>query len=112
MALIREFYTPLVGLSPGTAGLEDCESLFSHLRTKRMITEKYLVRHFLSIQQSLDNKELDNIYWLPGTENPADGMTKVKSEMPPMLHLLEFGEFHPGFLRPLKGVCSSEPTRE
>ena len=77
-----------------------------------MITEKYLARHCLSIQQSLDNNELDNIYWLPGTENPADGMTKVKSEMSPMLHLLEFGEFYPGFLRPLKGVCSSEPTRE
>ena len=47
MALIREFYTPFVGLSPGMVGLEDCESLFSHLRTKKMITEKYLVRHFL-----------------------------------------------------------------
>ena len=93
-------------------GLEDCESLFSHLRTKEMITEKYLARHFLSIQQSLDNKELDNIYWLPGTENPADGMTKMKSEMSPMLNLLEFGEFFPGVLRPLKGVCSSEPSRE
>ena len=43
MALIREFYTPSVGLSPGMAGLEDCESLFNHLRTKKMITEKYLV---------------------------------------------------------------------
>ena len=43
MALSREFYTPSVGLSPGMAGLEDCESLFNHLRTKKMITEKYLV---------------------------------------------------------------------
>ena len=69
------------------------------------------MRHFLSIQQSLDNNELDNIYWLPGTENPADGVTKMKSEMSPMLNLLEFGEPHPGFLRPLLGVCSSEPAR-
>ena len=112
MALLREFYTPFEGLSPGMVGLEDCESLFSHLRTKRMITEKYLVRHFLSIQQSLDNNELDNIYWLPGTENPADGMTKMKSDMSPMLDLLKFGEFFPGVLRPLKGVCSTEPSRE
>ena len=36
----------------------------------------------------------------------------MKSEMAPMLNLLEFGEFYPGFLRPLKGVCSSEPPRE
>ena len=111
MALSREFYTPSVGLSPGMAGLEDCESLFNHLRTKKMITEKYLVRHFLGIQQSLGNNELGNIYWLPGAENPTDGMTKMKSEMPPMLNLLEFGEFYPGLLRPLMGVCLSEPTR-
>ena len=110
MALIREFYTPFVGLSPGMVGLEDCESLFSHFRTKKMITEKYLVRHFLSIQQSLENKELDNIYWLPGTGNPADGVTRMKSAMSPMLNLLEFGEFHPGVLRPLLGVGPSEPT--
>ena len=36
----------------------------------------------------------------------------MKSEMPPMLNLLEFGEFYPGLLRPLMGVCSSEPPRE
>ena len=76
-----------------------------------MITKKYLVRHFLSIQQFLENKELGNIYWLPGTENPADGTTKMKSEMSPMLNLLEFGELHRGLLRPLMGVCSSEPAR-
>ena len=52
-----------------------------------------------------------NIYWLPGSENPADGVTKMKSEMSPMLNLLEFGEFHPGFLRPLLGVSSSEPAK-
>ena len=77
MALIREFYAPFVGSSPGTVGLEDCESLFNHLRTKKMITEKFLVTQFLSTQQSLEDKELDNIYWLPGTGNPADGMTKM-----------------------------------
>ena len=63
-----------------------------------------------SSNRKSEDKELDNIYWLPGTENPADGMTKMKSEMSPMLNLLEFGEFHPGVLRPLLGVGSSEPT--
>ena len=42
-------------------GLEDCESLFSHLRTRRMITVKYLVRRFLGVQQLLDNQELGYI---------------------------------------------------
>ena len=108
MALIREFYAPFVGLSPGMVGMEDCESLFSHLRNKKMVTEKYLIRHFLSIQQALEDGDLENVYWLPGTENPADGMTKVKSEMLPILSLLEHGEFRPGTLRQLNGVGSYE----
>ena len=44
------------GLSPGMVGLEDCESLFSHLRTRRMITVTYPVRRFLGVQQLLDNR--------------------------------------------------------
>ena len=111
MALIREFYAPSVGLSPGVAGLEDCESLFNHLRTKKMATGKYLGRHFLSIQQPLGDKELDNVYWLPGTGNQADGATKVKSEMLLMSALLESGEFRSGALRPLRGVSSFEPSK-
>ena len=63
-----------------------------------------------SSNRKSEDKELDNIYWLPGTGNPAEGMTRMKSEMSPMLNLLEFGEFHPGVLRPLLGVGSSEPT--
>ena len=63
-----------------------------------------------SSNRKSEDKELDNIYWSPGTGNPADGMTRMKSEMSPMLNLLEFGEFHPGVLRPLLGVGSSEPT--
>ena len=39
-----------------------------------MITQKHLVRPYLGIQQPLANGDLDNVYWLPGPENPADGM--------------------------------------
>ena len=73
-----------------------------------MITEKYLARHFLSIQQFLEDGELGNVYWLPGTENPADGLTKLRSEMGPIMALLETGTFRPGILRPLKGLASRE----
>ena len=50
MALLREFYAPFSLMPPGLVGMEDCESLFTHLKNKKMVTEKYLVRHFLSIQ--------------------------------------------------------------
>ena len=108
MTLLREFYGPFSRISPGLVGMEDCESPSTHLKNKNVITEKYLVRHFLSIQQSLDDGELENAYWIPGTENPADGLTKLRSEMGPILALLETGRFQPGLLRPLKGLASRE----
>ena len=73
-----------------------------------MITGKYLVRHFLSIQQFIEEGDLDNVYWIPGTENPADGLTKIRREMGPILAPLETGRFQPGLLRPLKELASRE----
>ena len=64
--------------------------------------------YFLSIQQSLGDGELENVYWFPGTEYPADGLTKLRSELGPILALLETGIFLPGFLRPLMGLASWE----
>ena len=67
--------------------------MFTHLRNRKMVAEKYLVRHILSIQQFIEEGDLDNVYWIPGTENPADGLTKIRSEMGPILALLETGRF-------------------
>ena len=108
MSMLREFYGHFAGMSLGLVGLEDCESLFTHLKNSKMITEKFSVRHFLSIQQALEEQELDNVYWIPGRENPADGLTKLHSEILPLLRLLESGSYNPGILRPLKGITFSE----
>ena len=61
VTLIREFFVPFVDLALGMAGLEDCESLFTHLKNRKTIAEKFLVRHFSAIQQTLEMKELDNV---------------------------------------------------
>ena len=82
--------------------------MFTHLKNRKMITEKCLVRHFLSIQQSLADGELESVYWIPGTANPADGLTTLRREMGPFLALLETGRFQPGVLRPLRGLASRE----
>ena len=105
MSLLREFYGPFGGLGPGMMGLEDCESPFNRPKAKKMIAETYLVRHFLRTQHVLVGSELDNVYWAPGTENPADGLTKVRSDMEPLLRLLESGHRNPGSMRPPKGVA-------
>ena len=106
--LLNEFYGPFGGMIPGVLGLGDSESLFTHLKTKKIIAEKYLERHFACIQQALEEGDLENAYWLPGMEDPADSSTKVRNEMATLLRLLESGAFFLGHLRPLKGVAWRE----
>ena len=108
MALLREFYAPFSRISPSTVGMVDCESLVTHLENRKTVTEKCLVRRFLSIQQFFGGGELENAYWLPVVGNPAGGLAQIKSEMGPILSLLDTGRFQPGFLRPLKGIAFQE----
>ena len=108
VALPREFYPPSVVISPGIVGAEDCESLFTNLEGEKTVTENYLVRHSLGIQQFLGNGHPADVYRLPGLENPADEQTKVKSGIIPLPRLLESEAFRPDMLRPLDSVPSNE----
>ena len=108
MSMLREFYGHFAGPKPGMIGLEDCESLFTHLKKSKSITEKFLVRHFASIQQALEEKELNNVFWIPGKENTDDALTKLHSEISPLLRLLQSGANNPGMLRPLKRISLKE----
>ena len=103
-SLPEHSYGPFDGRDPGLAGLGDCENLFTHLKTKEMIAEKYLARHFLRTQQALEAGEVDNAHRGRGTENPADGLSKVRGDMAPLSRLLESGHFNPGSLKPLRRV--------
>ena len=73
-----------------------------------MVTEKYLARHVLPIQQFIADGESENAYWLTGAGNPADGLTKIKSEMGHISAHMETGRLQPGFLRPLGGLAFQE----
>ena len=105
MLLSKACFGPFEGANSGATRLENCESLRTHLKNKKMITEKYLVRRFLSTQQSLEEGGLENAYWLPRAEKSADGLTNVRSDMDPPLRLLESGRFYSGQLRPPEGVA-------
>ena len=107
MALQREFFAPFVDASPGMAVMEDCESL-THLRNKKTIAEEYPARHFLGIQQNLENGKVGNVYWLPCPENLADRPAKVKSNTAPLLRLLQSGLSRPGALRLSRWVAIRE----
>ena len=52
--------------------------------------------------------DLDTVYWLPGSEDPADGAAEVKSDMVSLHRFLEPGDFRPGMLGPLKRVSTRE----
>ena len=89
VALLRELYASFADLSPGLVGLEVRESLFAYVDTARVITEKHPPRHSLSTQRSLGQGDLDTVYWLPGPEDPADGLTKERSDLAPSRRLLQ-----------------------
>ena len=57
MSLSREFYAPFANLSPGMIGLGGSDGLFTHVRRKKTISEKFLV-----VQRTLDFDESDNVY--------------------------------------------------
>ena len=105
MSMIREFYGRFTDLHPGMAGVENCDSLPTHLKENILITEKFLVRHFLATQQAIELQELDYVYWAPGRENPAGGLPELHSGILPLLRLMEAGTYNPGRLRPLKGLA-------
>ena len=44
--LSRKLYGLFGGMNPGVVGLESRESPLTHLTTKKMLAEKYLIRHF------------------------------------------------------------------
>ena len=108
MSMFRELYGHLLDLYPGMFGLEDCESLFTRLDNRKVITENILVRHFLAIQQAIDLKKLGNVYWLSCLVIPAGRLTKLKSDLVPLLRLLVSGSQNPGALLPLRGAAFCE----
>ena len=89
MSLLREVYGRLVDVAPSMTSFEGCEGLFTHLKDKEAIMEKFSTRHFWGVQQSLGAKELDGAFWLPALGHPTDGFTQVKSDIGPLLILTE-----------------------
>ena len=108
MSLPKAINGPFEAANPGAVGLKDCGSLCTHLAIKKMVAERFLVRHILSTQRALEAGDLENAYWLPGTESPADGFTKVRSDVVPLAIPLEPGRFYPGQLLSLEGVAWKE----
>ena len=79
VALLRELYGPFVDLPPGVHGFGNCEIPSIHPKKEGPIVEKYVARDSSGIEKSRETKELDNVKWPPGLENPADGIGTFKT---------------------------------
>ena len=73
--------------------------VYPHTSSTRRLPEE-------AIGSAFSGHPTGNVYWLPGSGNPADGSTKTKSDMAPLPRPSESGAYTPGALRPLKGVAS------
>ena len=104
MDMIGEIYVAIGHEKILPYGLIDCESLLSHFLTGRSGAGKFLPRRFRSIMGALETRDLGNVAWTPGAENPADGLTKVKGEIGSLLNLLGTGAYRPGTSEHLWGV--------
>ena len=60
-----------------------------------MISEKYLAPHIMSTEQALEQGGLRDICALPGTENPAGGLTRVRCDMAVLLRKSESERSNP-----------------
>ena len=92
MSMLREFFGHFKNLYSGMAGLEDCESLFTHLK-KKLIAAKFLERHVSVTQQAIEIQELGDVYWAPEREIRADGLTELHSGIPPLLRFTKSGSY-------------------
>ena len=96
--MISEFYMALGHEKLGPYGLIDCAGLLPHHRTGRLGPEKFPTRHFWSTLDAMEGGDLGNVEWIPGNENPADGLTTATSGRGPCFHLLGTNIYRPGRL--------------
>ena len=84
---------PFLDELSGMIGFEDCESLVSSPTKRATFAEKNSARHSLKIWQLLGTADLDNANWPPGRDNPADGSTRTRGDMVPLLRLFGIWRF-------------------
>ena len=96
-------FDPPCVIGPGHVGRVGLRKPFRSPLQQGNPYQNYLARQFLGMHQALEYGELDNIFWLPGTENPAGCPAEVKSSMAPCFRMLQSGSLRPRALRPLGG---------
>ena len=57
----------------------DSQSLYDHLNGLKTTKEKRLMMETIALREAYENREIDEILWIPGKGNPADALTKTSA---------------------------------
>lgn len=66
----------------------DSFSLFDSLTTLNTTSEKRLLVDLSMLRESYEQTKIANVFWIPGPQNPADGLTK-KNPYNALVNLME-----------------------
>ena len=77
-SLVRNLYQDVLAGNIPLILATDCQSLFSHIRTNKTMTERVRHKPFFQLQEMINNKTMQNIVLLAGPHNPADALTTAK----------------------------------
>lgn len=71
----------------------DSLSLFESLTTLNTTSEKRLLIDLSMLRESYERREIADVFWIPGPQNPADGLTK-KNPCTALVDLMETNKVH------------------
>lgn len=73
----------------------DSKSLFSLTISLAQTTEKRLLIDLNFIREAYEKRDINDIIWIPGPSNPADGLTKVSKRNSTLAELAATNMFNP-----------------
>ena len=92
--LVKDLVEEILGRKIVVEAMVDNKSVFNVIAKDGKTAERRLQIYVLALRQSYDLGELERIAWIPGTDNPADSLTKpVLSTSSPLFNIMCSNKF-------------------
>ena len=73
----------------------DSDSLYGLCISLPHTTERRLMIDLALLREAYERRDISNLYWIPGSANPADDLTKVDKRSGALAELLRTNKFNP-----------------
>ena len=73
----------------------DSHSLYGLCISLSQTTERRLLIDLALLREAYEKREITNLYWIPGDQNPADDLTKLEKRRVALDKLLKTNKFNP-----------------